>query len=544
MLPSVVRPVLAFLRDLRQLCGSMGCCEPDGAPRNARRRRILLTLRGRGGKLSWAGAGMNETARTDDGPESRELSPLDRMFHLTERNATLRGEILGGLTTFMTMAYIIFVNAAILSAAGMPAGAVMVATCLAAAFATAVMGLYANLPIALAPGMGLNAFVAFTVCGAMGFSWQQALGMVFWSGVIFLVLSLVRFRETVINAIPRNLKYGAAAGIGLFIAFIGLQHAGFVVYSPHTIVAMGNLTAKHSLVALFGLVLTGALLALCVRGAVLFGMLATGALALATGLVTWRGGQELGFTGTFLKLDILGALSLSAIPAILTLLFFDTFDTVGTLMGVAEEAGLVDDEGRIPNVGRALASDAAGTVVGSLLGTSTVTSYIESAAGVAAGARTGLSSVVTSVLFLLSLAALPVVAILGQGCRIDLATALGGASSVQVTYASGFVQTFDAVTLYPITAPALIVVGFLMTGPLKRIDWDDASEGFPAFLTVILMPLTFSISTGLAAGFVSYSLLKAVRGERKVHPLVHVIAATIVVGYALLKVIAHLKAAQ
>ena len=487
---------------------------------------------------------MDETAKAVDAPQQRKSSPLDRIFRMTERNATLRGEILGGVTTFMTMAYIIFVNAAILGAAGMPAGAVMVATCLAAAVGTALMGLFANLPFALAPGMGLNAFVAFTICGAMGFSWQVALGMVFWSGVIFLVLSLVRFRETIINAIPRNLKYGAAAGIGLFIAFIGLQHAGFVVHSSATIVALGNLTAKHSLVAIFGLALTGVLFALRVRGAVLFGMLATGALALATGLVTWGGGQKLGFTGTFLKLDIMGALSLSAVPAILTLLFFDTFDTVGTLVGVAEEAGLVDEEGRIPSVGRALASDAAGTVAGSLLGTSTVTSYIESAAGVAAGARTGLSNIVTSLLFLLSLTALPAVAILGQGCRVDLATALGGTASVQVTHASGFVETISAVTLYPITAPALIVVGFLMTAPLKRISWDDVSEGLPAFLTVILMPLTFSISTGLAAGFVSFSLLKLVRGEgRKVHPLVHVIAGTIVAGYILLKVIAFLQAA-
>ena len=467
---------------------------------------------------------------------------LDRVFDFSARGATVRGEVLGGITTFMAMAYIVFVNASLLGVpadkggAGMPVGAVMVATCLASAFATLVMGLAANLPVALAPGMGLNAFVSFVLCGAMRFTWQQALGMVFWSGVIFLALSLVRFRERVIEAIPRNLKYGAAAGIGLFIAFIGLQHAGLVVGSPATLVDMGSLAHAHTLVALFGLVVTGVLLALRVKGAVLLGMLATSAVAVAGGLVEWRTDYQLGFGDTFLKLDFFGAFGFSpihAIPAVLTLLFFDTFDTVGTLMGVAEEAKLVDDEGRIPNVGRALASDAAGTVAGSLFGTSTVTSYIESAAGVAAGARTGLSSVVVAVLFLLSLAVLPVVGVLGEG--VAVAGLPGGQTGAR---------------FYPITAPALIVVGFLMTGALKKIEWDDVTEGLPAFLTVIVMPLTFSISAGLAVGFVSYSLLGLVRLAARrgksasvTHVLVHVIAACIVVGYAAIKIAAAVSAA-
>jgi AGZA family xanthine/uracil permease-like MFS transporter len=477
---------------------------------------------------------------------SQLVLALGRFFRFEERGATLRGELLGGLTTFMTMAYIIFVNAAILSAAGMPPGAVMAATCLAAAFASMLMGLLANLPVALAPGMGMNAFVAFTLCGPLGFSWQQALGMVFWSGVIFLILAVVRFRERIIDAIPRGLKYGAAAGIGLFIAFIGLQHAGFVTYQSETLVQFGSLAQKHALVALFGLVATAVLFALRVRGAVLFGMLATGAVSLATGLVGWEAGHALDFGETFCKLELFGAFRLSpihAVPAVLTLLFFDTFDTVGTLMGVAEEAKLVDDEGRIPNVGRALASDAAGTVAGSLFGTTTVTSYIESAAGVAAGARTGLSSIVVAVLFLVSLVALPVVGIFGQGIEIETMRFVGRPPEGHP----------HPVTLYPITAPALIVVGFLMTGALKKVKWERISEGLPAFLTMIVMPLTFSISSGLAAGFVSYSLLDLVGrvrgprpeesepGPRRAHVLVHAIACLVVVGYAALKMVSYLE---
>jgi AGZA family xanthine/uracil permease-like MFS transporter len=483
-----------------------------------------LTLRRRDGKLFFAEAEMGDAPKAEGDTGARGQSAIDRIFRLAERNATLRGEILGGLTTFMTMAYIIFVNAAILAdpngAAGMPSGGVMVATCLGAAIATALMGCLANLPVALAPGMGMNALIAYSICAHPDVGWPQALGMVFWAGAIFLALSAFRFREKIINAIPPNLKHGAAAGIGLFIAFIGLQKARIVVASPATLVDFGGLATPATLVAVFGLALISVLMALGVRGAVLIGIVATGVVAVATGVVQPPSdgyytpyGKVFGeFGETFLALDLRGALAPAAWGSILTLLFFDMFDTVGTLMGVTEEAGLVDEDGRIPNAGRALASDAAGSVAGALLGTSTVTSYIESAAGVAAGARTGLSNLVVAALFLLSLVALPLFWVFG--------------------------------TLPAVTAPALIVVGFLMTGPLKRINWDDASEGLPAFLTVILMPLTFSISTGLAAGFVSYSFLKTVRGEgRKVHPLVHAIALAIVVGYALLKVIAHLKAA-
>jgi AGZA family xanthine/uracil permease-like MFS transporter len=453
---------------------------------------------------------------------------LDRVFRFSERGAMVRGELLGGLTTFMTMAYIIFVNAAILSACGMPPGGVMVATCVAAAFASILMGLLANLPIALAPGMGMNALIAFVLCpqlAAVGLGWQAALGMVFWSGILFLLLAVVRFREAIIDAVPKSLKLGAAAGIGVFIAFIGLQHAGIVVRDDATLVRLGTLTEHPALVALFGLAATGVLIALRVKGAVLLGLLATGGLGLATRLLPWKTGYDLAFGETLFQLELWSPFTVSAlavtIPAVLTLLFFDMFDTVGTLMGVAEEAGLVDDEGHIPNAGRALASDAAGTVAGSLFGTSTVTSYIESAAGVAAGARTGLSSIVVAVLFLVSLVALPVVGVLGNAV------------------------VWKGTPLYPVTAPALIVVGFLMAGALRKIDWEDVTEGLPAFLTVILMPLTFSISAGLAAGFVSYSFLKTVRGRAKeVHWIVHVIAVSIVLGYAAIRIAAHLAAPE
>jgi len=434
---------------------------------------------------------------------------LERVFALSSRGTTVRREVLGGLTTFMTMSYIVFVNPAILGAAGMPRGGVMLATCLGAAFATILMGLLANLPVALAPGMGMNAFVAYVICGQMGYSWRTALGMVFWSGVVFLALSVVRLRETLIAAIPKGLKLGAAAGIGLFIAFIGLQHAGIVVDgSPGTLVKLGSLAERPVLVALFGIALTSALMALRVRGSVLLGLVATGLVALAAGLLPWGRSETSGSGGTLLALDIAGALAPAAWPAILTLLFFDMFDTVGTLMGVAEEAGLLDEQGRVPGAGRALASDAAGTVAGALLGTSTVTSYIESAAGVAAGARTGLSNLVVAGLFLVSVPMLPLVGVLGN------AVAWKGA------------------LLYPVTAPALVVVGFLMAGAMRKIDWDDVTEGLPAFLTVLVMPLTFSISAGLAAGFVSCSLLKLVTGRASgVHPLVHVVSGCIVVGY-------------
>ena len=401
----------------------------------------------------------------------------------------------------------------------MDKGAVMLATCLSAATASLIMGLWANLPVALAPGMGMNALVAFVICGKMGVPWQVALGMIFISGVIFLGLSLVRFRETLIGAIPPSIKFGAAAGIGLFIAFIGLQHAGLVVKSDATLVTRGPLDSWPILVSVIGLVLTVILVALKVKGAILLGLIGTGILAWSTGVISPPPEFALSLKPTFFRLDIVGPLKLVYIPPILTLLFFDMFDTVGTLVGVCEEAGLMH-EGKIPNATRALASDAAGTVVGSFLGTSTVTSYIESASGVAAGGRTGLSSVFTAALFILSVALLY---IWPQG-----AAAIGSTVPVKDT----------GLELLPVTAPALIVVGFLMSGALRKIDWSDFTEAFPAFLTLILMPLTFSISGGLAAGFLSCAFLKLVTGRgRELHPIVYVVSGLILVGYIVIRLV-------
>ena len=436
---------------------------------------------------------------------------LERVFKLTDRNASLRGEVVGGVTTFMTMSYIIFLNAIILSAAGMPMGGVMVATCLGAAFACFLMGFMANLPVALAPGMGMNALVAYGICKT--FSWQAALGMVFWAGVLFLLLSVFKFREKVIAAIPKSLKLAAASGIGFFIAFIGLQHAGLIVADGATLVRFGSISGLPVVVALLGLIATSIMLVVQVRGAILFGLLGTGGLALAVGLVPleWKS-HDLSLTATFLKLDLSATFTLAAIPAVATLLFFDLFDTVGTLMGVSEEAGLLDEEGRIPNAGRALFADAAGSVVGSLFGTATVTSYIESAAGVAAGARTGLSNMVVGALFLLALPLLPLAGVFGNSVPLRV----------------GETTLF----LYPVTAPALIVVGFLMTSALRKIDWDDYTESLPAFLTAILMPLSFSISAGLAAGLIGYVVLKLASGRhRELHPLMYAITGCIVAGY-------------
>lgn len=451
----------------------------------------------------------------------RLLALTKSYFGLDERGGTLSREVIGGVTTFVTMAYIIFVNPAILgdaNGAGMDSGAVMVATVLAAGITSILMGMWANLPVALAPGMGMNALFSYTICGVMGVPWRTALGIVVLSGGLFLVLSQFRFRERVIAAVPDCLKYAAAAGIGLFIAFIGFKNAGIIVPNAATFVSFGPLYKPPVLLALLGLVLTGVLVAYGVRGGILMGLVATGIIGLAVGIMQPASGNVAAITRTLLRADIRSALSVAYILPILTFLFFDLFDTVGTLMGVSEAAGLVDEQGRIPNAGRALTCDAAGTVLGGFLGTSTTTSYIESAAGVASGARTGLAAVVCGLLFLGSLPFL----------KLGVVGVL--ASSVPMSIRDGPHQV--TVYLYPATAAALIIVGFQMFKVLPRIRWDDITEGLPAFLTVIIMPLTFSISEGLAFGFVSYVLLKLVRGKvYQVSPLLYVISAAIVLGY-------------
>ena len=449
---------------------------------------------------------------------------IDRFFGVYTAGSSVGREVLAGTTTFMTMAYIVFVNPAILSAAfvgqDLPEDektamfrALVCATCVAAAFATFLMGLVANYPIALAPGMGLNAFLTYTICLQMDVPWPVALGMVFVSGVIFLVLSLVRVREMIINAVPEGLKLSAAVGIGVFIAFIGLQHAGLIVAHGQTFVGIGDLTSRPALVSIAGFAITVVLYAWRVRGAILLGIAATGLIAFASGLVNlqqqWVSWPV--FTPLLGQLDVAAAISLKYLSAILVLLFFDMFDTVGTLIGVSEQAGFLKD-GRLPRANRALFCDAAGTTVGAVFGTSTVTSYIESAAGVADGGRTGLANMITGAFFILAMFFAPVAEMFGGGLATPMTMIVEGQP---IAYTN---------ILYPVTAPALVVVGCLMMASVRKIDWADWTEAVPAFLTVVLMPLTFSISTGLFAGLVAYPLLKLVTGRgRQVHPLLYVL---------------------
>lgn len=410
---------------------------------------------------------------------------LERQFKLTERGTTARTEVLAGATTFLAMAYIIAVNPAILSQAGMPIAAVAAATCFAAGFATILMGLSANIPLALAPGMGLNAYFTFTVVKQLGVPWEVALGCVFLSGIAFLFLTLTGVRQVIISGLPRFMFPAIAGGIGLFIAFIGLQNAGLVAVHPATLVTLGDLSAPGAALALIGLVFIVALHLWKVRGAVLIGILAITALGWAFGQVGMRPEPYdiAALADVAFKLDIPGIFAPSAalglFEIVFVFLFVDLFDNIGTLVGVAKRAGLVKPDGSIERLNRILFVDATATVVGSLAGTSTVTSYVESAAGVQAGGRTGLTAVVTGALFLLAMLAAP--------------------------YA-------QFIPLYA-TAPALILVGGLMMAPLAEIAWDDFMVSIPAFLTLVLIPLTFSIANGLAFGILAYALIKLLSGR-------------------------------
>jgi adenine/guanine/hypoxanthine permease len=436
---------------------------------------------------------------------------LERVFHLTENRTTVPTEILAGVTTFLTMAYIIFVQPTVLSAAGMDAGAVLVATCLSSAFATLLMGFLANYPIAVAPAMGHNFFFAFTVCVGMKVPWQTALGAVAIAGVLFIATAGIGLRERLITAIPDSLKHGIAVGIGLLVAFIGLQWSGLVVAAPGTLVGLGHLTAPAPLLATFGLIVMGILMARGVPGALLVGILASTGVGLATGLVTYQGivGAPPSLAPTLLKLDIAGALAPSMISVIFVFFFLALFDSVGTLVGVASQAGLMR-KGTLPRARQALLADAIGTVVGATLGTSTVTAYIESSTGVSAGGRTGLANVVTAALFLISLFLFPLVRMIGGG------------------YPTG-----GSAVLYPVVAPALILVGTMMIAGVKTIAWDDPTEAIPAFLTIVLMPLTVSITDGIAFGFIAYAVLKIGTGRaREAHWLVYLFAALFIARYA------------
>ena len=440
-----------------------------------------------------------ETKKAAAAPGEAVLSgaPLDRFFGLTGAGSSVATELRAGIATFLTMAYIMFVNPAILERAGMDHGAVFVATCLAAALGSLIMGLYANYPIALAPGMGLNAYFAFTMVPELGGNWQLALGCVFVSGLLFLALSLSPLRAWLIDAIPLSLKLGIAAGIGFFLALVALENAGIVAADPATLVTLGDLHKPQAWLAIFGFLLIAGLSLRKVPGAIILGVLAVTLAAVALGLEPWHGiaATPPSLAPVFLKMDVTGVFQLGAITMTLTLLLVTIFDTAGTLIGVARQAGLLDKEGRLPRLRQALLADSASAALGAALGTSTNTAYIESAAGVEEGGRTGLTAIVVAVLFLLSLFFAPIA---------------------------------ETVPLYA-TAPALLFVACLMAASLGAFAWDDPTDYVPALIIVLMMPLSFSISTGIGLGFIAYVALKALAGR-----FAEINAAVAVIAFAFL----------
>ena len=420
-------------------------------------------------------------------------SRLENYFHFAELQANWRTEMLAGLTTFITMAYIIFVNPAILSQTGMPLAAVTTSTCLCAAFGSIMMGALANYPLALAPGMGLNAYFTYTVVKGMGVPWQTALGAVFLSGVIFLVLTFGGIRQKLMGAIPYQLHASVAGGIGLFIAFIGLRNAGIIVPSPATTVTLGDMHSPAVLLAVFGIILIAVLQAYRIKASMLIGVLATLALGILCHQVKWQPStfNPMAIRQTAFHLDIRGALKMNALEIIFVFLFVDLFDNIGTLVAVTERAGLIAEDHTIPRLDKIFFADATSTVVGSLAGTSTVTSYIESSAGVAAGGRTGVTAIVTGLLFFVAIFVAPVV-----GAIPDFAT-----------------------------APALILVGALMVAGAARIDWEEPRVAIPSFLTLITIPLTYSIATGLSFGIISFAVLELATGRgRRQHWMLYLLA--------------------
>lgn len=423
---------------------------------------------------------------------------LDRFFSIRDAGSDVRTEVLAGSTTFLTMAYIVVVNPAILKAAGMPIGAVITATCLSAAFGSILMGVLGRLPIGLAPGMGTNAYFAFTVCGTLGHSWQTALGAVFISGALFLLLTVTGIRERIIQAIPTSMKHAIAAGIGIFIAFVGLINAKIVVDRPTVLVGLGDVTSMEALVTFVGLVACGVLLARRVRGALLYG------IAIATGLAMVVGVAKVpeqivslppSMTETFLAMDLKAALGVGVLELVFAFAFVDLFDTIATLIAVADQGGMLakneDGTTYLPGATRALTADAVGTMVGATFGTSTVTSYVESTSGIAVGGRTGLTAVVTGLGF----------------------------------FAMLFVSPLIGVVPWQATAPVLLIVAVLMLKNLVKIAFDDLTEAIPAVVACLAIPLTFSISDGLALGFLTYPVVKAAAGRhRDIHPMMVVLA--------------------
>lgn len=450
------------------------------------------------------------------------MNAIDRFFGIRESGSTVQREILGGLTTFATMSYIVFVQPTVLQIAGMPGGSVLLATCLASAAACLLMGFVARYPFALAPGMGENFFFSFTVVLTMGFSWQAGLAIVFIAGLLFLLLSLFGTRERLMRVLPDCLKNSIGPGIGLFIAFVGMQWGGIVKLNPVTMVSLPEFTSAVPLMTVFGVLLTATLMALGVRVGILIGILVTTGIGLLTGVLSWPATAIEWSTETFFNLNF-GELFGNwghALTAIALLFFMDMFDTIGTLVGVGKQAGYIGDDGKLPRAGRAFFSDAAGTCIGALFGTSTVTSYVESATGVAAGARTGLAAVITAICFIFAILLAPIVQVVGQ----DAGPAFYGVEPAAAH-----------VAMYPAVAPALIVVGFLMMGSLRKIAWDDITESLPAFLTVSMMVFAYAIHEGIAIGCISFVGIKAATGRfKEVHPIMYVVAALLVLRYAFL----------
>lgn len=453
---------------------------------------------------------------------------LDRFFQFSARKTDFNTEIMAGITTFMTMAYILFVNPSILGSAGMDKNAVLLATALGAGIVTIMMGLFVNYPIALAPGMGLNAFYAFTVVIGMGVSWKVALGAVFISGLIFILLTVTQIRQLLVEGMPTSLKHAITVGIGLFITIIGLKLSGIMSIrlsllpptlekimaakgngtplSFETIIEMGKLVDKEVLLAVFGLIFIGILMARNIKGSMLIGILVTTIMGIAMGVVNVPAGFSPvsipNFSeNAFFALDIAGAIHMGLLTIIFTFTFVELFDTMGTLVGTASKAGLMDKSGKFPGIGRAMLVDATGVSLGALLGTSTITAFVESAAGVGAGGRTGFSAVVCGILFLLALFFTPLVGLIPDAA----------------------------------TAPALIIVGALMMEGVRNIDFNDFTESLPAFLTIVMMPFTYSIANGISAGLVIYPLLKLVTGRgREVHWIVYILAVLVIARFIFL----------
>lgn len=420
--------------------------------------------------------------------QTGEHGVLGRLFKLREKNTTVRTEVIAGFTTFIALAYIMFVNPNILADAGIPKEAAIASTIWIAALSTMVMGVFANYPVAMAPGMGLNAFFAYYVCGVLGLHWTVALGAVFFSGIFFLILTISHIRQAIIGAVPTNLRRAIGVGIGLFIAFVGLKGTGLIISDPATFITLGHVTQPTTALALFGLVFTAGLMARGVQGAILLGIIVTTILSMAFGISAAPHGvadvisTSLPHMGeTFAKLDIAGAWDYGIFSIIFTFTVVELFDNMGTLIGLTSKAKMVKSNGEIENLDRALTTDACGTIISSVFGTSTVTSYIESAAGIAAGGKTGLTAVTVAILFIVSLLFAPLI---------------------------GLVPGFA-------TAPSLVLVGALMMSEVGKIEFQDFTDGLPAFLTIIMMPLTSSIANGFAFGFISYSIVKTLGGKAR-----------------------------